>query len=929
MGIDVTYPLLFLLLLPCAILIYLYVLKTRNETNRGETVVVAVLRSCIFFLIVFALTIPQLLLPVKGSTVVFLVDRSVSVKDSGTKTLAWIEKSIETMDRDDSFAVAAFGGNAVAEQALTTKHTPIIQFSGEVEEEASRLDSGIQFASSLIPSYSSGRIVLFSDGNETSGSSVEEAKLLKNKNIELDVVPLTEPTGEDAALKNITVPPSIYQGEKTEISLEVYSNTVKKATVRISLNDQEIIKKAVEVKEGTNLFTFSHTAEQTGLQVYKAEIIPEKDTFTENNQLQAITNVKGTPKVLIVEGDSTKRLGDILNASGLIVESTVPEKLPTTLSGFLQYQSIVFNNVPATSISENQMKMIEQSVKNFGNGFVMTGGENSFGLGGYFKTPIENLLPVDMDIKGKKEMPSLGLMIVLDRSGSMDGNKLSLAKEAAARSVELLREKDTFGFIAFDDRPWEIIEAGPLKDKEKIVEKIRTLSSGGGTEIYSSLEMAYEKLMDAKLQRKHIILLTDGQSNASSNYEELIEEGKEKNITLSTVSIGSDADKYLLEDLADFGAGRYYDVTDASVIPSILSRETVMATRTYIEDTPFYPSIKDNPEWYGLFKDGVPKMNAYIATTAKERALQTLISEKEDPVLAEWQYGMGTTAAFTSDISGKWSGDWPAWGKWGSFLNQLITNTLPKFESEPYMLTQDNSGEETVIKLESSTQNNMPLSVNVVSEKGEKVEANTKLIAPGKYEINMPKKSGMYFLSVKQDTNDGGVVNLYQTGFTVPYSEEYLQQGLNKALIKELLAVSGGKELKNEPQAFRQLQNTARQEQSISSWLLLTAFLLLFLEIAIRRFGWHRVLHVFSGMREKSETISSKQDERVKKMKQAKRTVPKKVESKREQVKFERKKEPGKSVPDRRHKAEPINKLSESEREEQMKRLIEARKRKK
>ncbi|MFJ7747016.1 VWA domain-containing protein [Peribacillus sp. NPDC097295] len=928
MGIDVTYPLLFLLLLPCVALIYLYVLKSRNQTNRGETVVVAVLRSCVFFLIVFALTVPQLLLPVKGSTVVFLVDRSASVKDSGTKTLAWIEKSMEAMGRDDTFAVAAFGGSAIAEQALTTKHTPISQFSGELEDDASRLDSGIQFASSLIPSYSSGRIVLFSDGNETSGSSVEEAKLLKNNNIELDVVPLSELAGEDVALKNVTLPPSIYQGEKTEIALEVYSNTAKKATVRISLNDQEIIKKTVDVKEGTNLFSFSHTAEQTGLQVYKAEIITEKDTFTENNQLQAITNVKGTPKVLIVEGEPTGDLGNILNGGGLIVETTVPEKLPTTLSGFLQYQSIVFNNVPATSVSENQMKMIEQSVKEFGNGFLMTGGENSFGLGGYFKTPIEDLLPVDMDIKGKKEMPSLGLMIVLDRSGSMDGNKLSLAKEAAARSVELLREKDTFGFIAFDDRPWEIIKAGPLKDKEKVVEKIRTLSSGGGTEIYSSLEMAYEKLMDAKLQRKHIILLTDGQSNAPKNYEDLIEEGKGKNITLSTVSIGSDADKNLLEELADFGTGRFYDVTDASVIPSILSRETVMASRTYIEDSPFYPSIKDNPDWNTLFKDGVPKMNAYIATTAKQRALSSLISEKEDPVLAEWQYGMGTTAAFTSDISGKWSGDWPAWDRWGTFLNQLITNTLPKFESEPYMLTQDNSGENTVIRLESSTQNHLPVSVNVLSEKGEKIDVNTKLIAPGKHEVIMPKQSGMYFLSVEQNSNDGGT-NLYQTGFTVPYSDEYLQQGLNKKLIKDLLAVSGGKELKEESEAFRKLQTTARQEQSIGSWLLLAAFLLLFCEIAVRRFGWQRVSRIFSTRREKSETTFSIQNKRVTKLKKVKQAVGKQEELKKQHVEIKQKREQVKSVPARRPTKEPINKLSQSEREEQMKRLIEARKRKK
>ncbi|MBK5445879.1 VWA domain-containing protein [Peribacillus sp. TH24] len=928
MGVEFTYPLIFLLLIPCAGLIYFYLLKSRHQAKRKETTVVAVLRSLIFLLIILALTVPQILLPLKGSTVVFLVDRSASVKDSEAKTLAWIEKSTEEMDKDDSFAVAAFGDSAVAEQAMTTKHSSTTQYSGKVDEDASRLESGIQFASSLIPSHSSGRIVLFSDGNETSGNAVEGAKLLKNKNIELDVIPLIEEAGEDIALRNLTIPPSLYQGEKTELSLEVDSNSAKKATVRISLNDQEIIKKNVDVKEGSNLYTFNHTVDDTGLQVYKAEIIAEKDTFTENNQLQAITKVKGTPKILIVEAEGTGRIEKILKGSGLIVETTVPEKLPTTLSGFLQYQSIVFNNVSATSVTENQMKLIEQSVKEFGNGFVMTGGENSFGLGGYFKTPIEHLLPVDMDIKGKKEMPSLGLMIVLDRSGSMVGNKLSLAKEAAARSVELLREKDTFGFIAFDDRPWEIIEAGPLTDKEEAMGKIRSLAPGGGTEIYSSLEMAYNKLMDEKLQRKHIILLTDGQSNTSSDYEALIEDGKEKNITLSTVSIGSDADKNLLEDLADFGTGRFYDVTDASLIPSILSRETVMASRTYIEDNPFYPSIQDTPEWNGLFNDGVPKMNAYIATTTKQRAFLPLVSEKEDPVLAQWQYGMGTTVAFTSDLSGKWSGDWPAWGKWGSFLNQLVTITLPKFESEPYTLTQENSGEETVIMLESASQNNLPLSANVVSENGQIVDANTKLVAPGKYEIIIPKQSGMYYISVKQENNEGGT-NLYQTGFTVPYSEEYLQQGLNKSLIKELLAVSGGQELKTEAQAFRDLQTTSRQKQSISHWLLLTAFLLLFVEITIRRFGLHRVMHLFAGIPKKTGSRSLKSAETVKKLKTVQEATHKTRITGKANLKSESNNQSVRPVTERRKQNQPEKKLTESERESQMKRLLEARKRKK
>lgn len=175
--------------------------------------------------------------------------------------------------------------------------------------------------------------------------------------------------------------------------------------------------------------------------------------------------------------------------------------------------------------------------------------------------------------------------------------------------------------------------------------------------------MAYDELMPLKLQRKHIILLTDGQSS-NADYETLIEEGKKENITISTVALGQDADIRLLESLAEYGSGRFYNVTDSTVIPSILSRETVMASRTYIEDNPFYPVIQPYPDWLKHFKNGVPQMNAYIAVTPKQTAQVSVVSEKEDPILAEWQYGLGKTIAYTSDTSGKWAGDWARWNEY-------------------------------------------------------------------------------------------------------------------------------------------------------------------------------------------------------------------------------------------------------------------------
>jgi Ca-activated chloride channel homolog len=921
-GLEVKFPFMLALLLPIGWLIFLYVKKNRKK----EAYWIAGIRSVIFLLLILALAVPQILLPVRGESVIFLVDRSDSVRGGDTVALDWIDNSLKNNHIDDSYAIVTMGKDGYLEQQLSKEKRSLTEFNGKMDGGETNIEAGLQFAASLLPNESGGKIVLVSDGNETIGQSREAAKLLKNRGIELDYVALNPSIGEDMSITELNVPPSLYKGEEAQISLTIDSNANKLATVRISLNNQDVLTENVEVKQGKNVYQFSYKVEDTGMMVFKGELAANQDSFIENNAMFAVSNVKGTPKVLVVQGRESGQISEILAGAGLLVDTITPEKLPTVLSGYLPYQSIIFNNVPATVVTESQMNLMERAVKEFGVGFVMAGGDESFGLGGYFKTPIERLLPVDMDIKGKKEMPSLGLLIVMDRSGSMSGNKIELAKEAAARSVELLREEDTLGFIAFDDRPWTILETEPIKDKKKAVDKILSITPGGGTEIYSSLAAAYDELRDLKLQRKHIILLTDGQSATSSSYEELIEEGLEKNITLSTVAIGSDADRGLLEELAIWGTGRFYDVIDASTIPSILSRETVMATRTYIEDNPFYPVVSANPDWTFLVEAGVPQMNAYIATTPKSRAGVPFLSEKEDPVLAEWQYGLGHTIAFTSDFSGKWTGDWARWEKWPVFLNHMVTRTLPQYDTEPYKVSLNKKDGVTVVTLEAGSPSALPLETAVVSESGEQIATNTKLVAPGKYELTIPDSNGMYFLNVRQTDADGGV-HVYQTGFTVPYSAEYLLKGTNKELLAELATMTGGKALVEAKDSFQPTGTASYLKQSVSQWLLLVVFLLFFVEIAIRRFGMARLFGRFKLRRD--EVVAGMAGERL----PAKQKVVASAEPVRE-VKIVEEIAPREQAPVEKPKPAPKPKkvvekpLTAEEREARMKRLLEAKNRK-
>jgi len=860
--ITFKYPFILLLFIPIALFLYIYWKKIKSLSRKKDSYFILLLRTSIYSLLVIALAIPQVILPQKTVPVVFLADTSASVDDSSESVLEWIEKSVNGKKAIDEYSVLSFAERTVVEQMMGSDSLRIQQWSDNTGENQTNVEDAIKLASSVLPNDQGGRIILFTDGNETIGNASEALKLLRNRSIELDTVLLTPNKYEDTAVTEIDVPATLYEGEQTDVSITIESNTNKSGILHFYENKEEIISQRININEGTNNIPLSFKVQQSGQVTYKAELELSDDAYGENNKLQVVNMVKTVPTILLVQNSSNEYLVNVLQQSGYKVEVLVSNQLPTVLSGYLNYQSIIFNNIAATDITKKQMNLIEKSVKDFGVGFIMAGGEDSFGLGGYFKTPIEKLLPVDMDIKGKKELPSLGLMIVLDRSGSMEGEKLSLAKEAAARSIELLRETDTLGFIAFDDKPWVVVEPAPLKNKEEVVNKIKSIAPGGGTEIFSSLNEAYEQISDLDVKRKHIILLTDGQSATNSSYEEIIENGRSEDVTLSTVALGADADTRLLEELADLGAGRYYNVQDSSVIPSILSRETVMATRTYIEDDPFYPQIKSGYDWDSLFKDGVPKMNAYIATTPKSEASISMVSTKEDPIYAEWQYGLGRTIAYTSDLNGEWNGDWAAWAKWSNFLTKMVANSLPKYNSEAYSLEVAKENDRSFLSIVADDLSMLPIEATVISEKGEVIDSNTKMLAPGKYEVDINNDPGLYFVNLKK-TDENGNISIYQSGFTVPYSTEYLMTGINQDKVEELLASMNGSKLTDEKQAFRPLKEAAKERQEITEILLLFVFFLLFIEIAIRRFGLPRKLADFTVKNPLSKTRQTKNAEKM------------------------------------------------------------------
>lgn len=849
MRFDRTEALLLLALLP----VYGWWLWTRlHRLERGRKRFVAAVRLAVLTLLVLALAGPHWQTPLAQKSVVFAVDRSASLHGEA-QAADWLRGAAGAKSAKDEAAVVSFGLGAAIEKPLDARGLDAFGFDAQVNGQFTNAAAGLQLAGALLPGGNAGRIVLLSDGEENVGDLLSQGRLLRDRGIAVDVLPLLPREKRDAAIEALLVPQTLYQAEAYTAEVQVRASEAGEAELRVYEDKQEIASRQVKLEQGDNRFAVRALAKEPGLHRYRAEIYMAGDEQAANNTSYAFSTVKGPPKVLIVEGKSgsSHNVESVLQAALIPFDTISPELLSNDFMTYTSYESILLNNVAATQLSQNKMEMIEQAVRDYGTGLIMLGGDNSFGLGGYFQTPIERALPVYMDLRGKRQLPSLGIMLVIDKSGSMSGDKMRLAQEAAARTVDLLRDGDSLGVLGFDSSPVWYVEPQKLQNaqnREDVIRQINSIPADGGTDIYPAVEAAYDKLAGVDAQRKHLIVLTDGQSASGGSYEALADKMKAANMTMSTVAIGTDADQALLERLAKLAGGRFYAVADQSTVPAIFSREAVLISRTYVVDRPFTPAFVGTPDLSGVLGGGLPALNGYIATTLKETAEAVLTSAEPDPILARWQYGAGRAVAWTSDVTGGWSANWIGWSGFPAMVTQLVKWTFPQFQTEPLELDAHLNGDVVTLDARSAaTDGALELNALVTDESLGVRELTLTPTAPGEYTQQLSvDKPGVYMVRTEL-VQPGAPGEKPQTiggstsGFVVPYSPEYrLPDGRGFARLKQLAELTGGRVLTPErPEAAFAFAAAFTPRRTPLEWPLLAAALgLLLADIAARRVRW-------------------------------------------------------------------------------------------
>ncbi|MFO0999001.1 MAG: VWA domain-containing protein [Planctomycetaceae bacterium] len=859
---EFTRPELLILIVPIAIVLGVWFARSLSDFPRSQRIASLVTRATITMLLVLALAGLTWLHRTNEQFVLFVVDQSLSVGENAEKSATeFLKQAVSEKKGTHRIAYLPFGNvvGDVQEEPVEFGSSPSLLGkqgpAAKAEAPASSRDSenmarrdgtnlaaAIEAAAGYMPPGYVPQIVLLTDGNQTAGNATVAAS---RSPVPISAVPLPTRTEPEVQVSEVGVPAEVREGEPFYVDVIITSNHADEGLVEVFRGDHKVISEIRQLAVGENRFRFQQSVDRDRMATFKVRVSGLKqDTLLDNNSDSGLVYTAGKPRVLIIESDPDliRELAYALEDEGIQVDVRPPQGMPDSLAGFQNYELLILSNVPATALTQQQMEIARTYVQELGGGFIMLGGEQSFGLGGYYKSTLEEILPVRSDFEKEKEKPSLGIVLVIDRSGSMDGDKLEMAKTAARSAVELLGNRDQVAVLAFDDQTYVISEMQSASNKGKISDEISRVESGGGTSMYPAMEMSFEILNSTSAKLKHVIMLTDGISN-TGDFEGMAQQMVSAKMTVSTVAVGGEGstDVNLLESIARIGKGRYYLAEDPSQVPQIFAKETVTASKSAIDEQPFVPQVvRATRALAEIDLESAPFLLGYVTTRPKPTCEVILATEKGDPLLAWWRYGLGMTAAFTSDAKSRWAAEWLTWPGYGKFWTQVVRQMMRKSDTKGIQVAASRDGRRTSISVDAVNDlgqfiNNSEVEITMIDPSLRREKSLLKQTAPGKYAADIPTaQPGAYNLEIALK-KDGQVLQRQSRGLMVGYSDELRIQPTNETLLKQIASTSGGLFNPDPAKLFHRPNVWTTRPTPLWPTLLTLAAVLLVLDVALRR----------------------------------------------------------------------------------------------
>jgi uncharacterized membrane protein len=837
-----THP-LFLLLLPLALAWTVWLAwKSDVQVSRWRRWLAFSLRTIIVSALVLALAGLQWRKPQEGMNAYFLLDRSDSIPSVQQDAARdYVNKTMGYKQAVDKGGVIVFGSDASIE--LTSKEAlPDEKVQAVVGTERTDIAGAIQLGTAGFPESGQKRLVLMSDGNENIGDAMTALLTARDLGVTLDVIPLGVARGNDVSVQKFTLPPKLKQGQTFEGKISLQSDAAVKAPVFIYRDDKLIGQQNLELTPGKNLFTFSDTLTDSGFYKYDVRVEAPGDPVPQNNRASAFANVHGEPEILVVSSDpaADQPLVAALQSGRIKIRVVEPKGFPATLPEMESYDAIFLCNVAAGDLSRDSQLLLESAVRDFGVGLVCVGGDQTYAAGGYRGTPLEETLPVNMELDSKKVLPKGAVALVMHGMEFANGNQV--ARDCAQGVLQALGPQDEIGVVLWDGTEHWLFPMTPAGDKKELGRQIAGMNQGDLPTFEGVMRLAYDGLKKTTANLKDIIVFSDGDPVKPS--QTLMDSITGDRITVSTVLIAGHAGPENMQWIAEQGKGRFYNVTSPDELPQIFIKEAAFILKSAIYEDPFKPQLESSTEPVrGIAAADYPQLLGYVATTPKARAELPLLTDKGDPLLAHWQFGLGRAVAFTSDAQAKWAKNWLGWSRYQQFWTQIAQWSLRRLENAD--LTTDVSVEQgegqisvEALDAQENYRNFLDLQAVVVSPKGQKLTVPVKQTGPGHYEAKFPTKEvGTYMVNLLEQTN-GVVVGSQRVGASINYSPEFNTAEPNLNLLRRLAESGGGKllDLDNPAgSAFLHDRQKTYQPRDLWEWLLKLSLLLFPLDVAVRR----------------------------------------------------------------------------------------------
>jgi uncharacterized membrane protein len=827
----------YLLLIPILGVLTIFIArKSISGLGKGSRIAALLIRLLAIALIVGALAVPSLRKTSHDVGVTVIVDASRSIpigaQDQIDRYIAQAQPN--SRQPDDRLGIITAAENAYTQSSVSRSTTRIDrQFIGATD--GTNLMEAVSLAIASAPESVANRFVLITDGNETDGSLLRAAQAAKAKGIPIDVLPVEFAYAEEVIVEAVQTPANVRVGETITLKV-VLSSTVPAAgrllisqdgtLIDINPADESELGKIVELKKGRNVLSVSVAVNRPGAVTYEAVFEPATgltdagaasgtlgDSITENNKGSAITFVGSEGSVLIVADDPNEavKFEDVLNKAEVKTVRITASQFPSTLPELASYEAVVLLNQSAYSYSDTQQELMRQYVHDTGGGLVMIGGPESFGAGGWIGSPLADALPIRLDPPQKRQMPRGALALVIHSVEIPRG--VYYGKQICNSAVDALSRLDLVGIIEYQGlggTDW-IYPLSPVGDRSAVKRAIQNLSFGDMPSFDPSLQLALSGLMSAGAGQKHCIVISDGDPSMSRS---LLRKFKQNGITISSVGVNphSPSDTSTLRTMARVTGGTYYAVSNNSLatLPQIFIKEAQTIRRALIwEGEAFSPARTGVPTETMRGINSVPAISGYVVAAQREGlSLVTLRGKEEDPIAAQWQYGLGKVVTFTSDVSTRWAPAWVGWSGFNQFWEQHIRWTMRPSGSATLRVTTENIGEKTRVIVEAFDPTGERLNFADFQARAATPDGLGKLVeiqqvGPGRYEGEFDTSdAGAYVVNLQYRASDGegGILEgSAQAAVTRPFADEFKALQTNLPLLKQVASITGGRVLPTDP----------------------------------------------------------------------------------------------------------------------------------